>query len=188
MCYVSLNSGDVFRYRCLKVSPRLPQTFMIFPLHRWIVMADNTQHVFSNVFIYRRLNKTEDYCFVRMISEKKNSFTHWELRIFINQVMWDRCQSILTYHIWLRCAFGRKMSKRLFICLSSFSTWLRSFSWISLPYIGNEINTKSKASEWNKEADQYKTNSVDDTSRLFWLSLFEVVSYFPDVCIHKNRC
>ena len=61
------------------------------------------------------------------------------------------------------------MSKRLFICLSSFSTWLRSFRWISLPYIDTEINTKSKASEWNKEADQYKTNSVDDTSRLFWL-------------------
>lgn len=63
--------GKCFRYRCLKVSPRLPQTFMIFPLHWWTVMADNAQHVFSNLFIHRRLNKTEDYCFVRMISERK---------------------------------------------------------------------------------------------------------------------
>ena len=63
-----------FRYGCLKVFPQLLQIFMIFPLHRWIVMAKNTQHIFSNIFIHRRLKKMEDYCFMGMVSQRIEFF------------------------------------------------------------------------------------------------------------------
>ena len=70
-----------------------------------VASIDCYEREYTTCFLKRIYSqKTEDYCFMGMVSQRIEFF------------------HIENDHIWLRRAFRRRMSKRLFICLSSLSS------------------------------------------------------------------